>query len=116
MEISIVPTEVRTLHPENILGKMYLDWMPQPGNCIDLAGKTYTVLERRHRYQFRQGKYSLFRILIYVQVAPDNPERSLSNGRWIIGDRTCRYNADSEIIRCAVNPSGPCKECRFWEQ
>ncbi|PZO44260.1 MAG: hypothetical protein DCF19_03400 [Pseudanabaena frigida] len=115
MEISTVPTEVLTMNPESTLGKIYLDWTPQPGNYIDLEGKTYTVLERRHRYQFRQGKYNLFRVLVYVQPAPENLDRSLVNGRWIIGDGSCRYNAGSEIIRCAVNPNGPCQGCRFWE-
>jgi hypothetical protein len=115
MEILTVPTEVRTLHPESTLGKIYLDGMPQPGNYIDLEGKTYTILERRHRYQLRRGKYNLFQVLVYVQLAPENLERNLVNGRWIVGDSTCRYNANSEIIRCAVNPDGPCRGCSFWE-
>jgi len=115
MEMLTVPTEVRTLQPENTLGKIYLDWMPQPGNYIDIEGKNYTILERRHRYQLRRGKYKLFSILVYVQPAPENLERSLVNGRWIIGDESCRYNAKSEIMRCAVNPHGPCQGCRFWE-
>ena len=115
MEILTVPTEVCTLHPESTLGKIYLDWMPQPGDYIDLEGQTYTVLERRHRYQFRRGKYNLFRVLVYVQTAPENLERSLINGRWVLGDSNCRYNAGSEIMRCAVNPNGPCQGCRFSE-
>ncbi|WP_055076433.1 DUF6464 family protein [Pseudanabaena sp. 'Roaring Creek'] len=115
MEILAVPTEVCTLHPENTLGKIYLDWMPQPGDYIDLEGKTYRILERRHRYQFRRGKYNLFRVVVYVQPAPENLDRSLIDGRWIIGDANCHYNALSELIRCAVNPNGPCAGCRFWE-
>jgi hypothetical protein len=34
---------------------------------------------------------------------------------YLIGDITCRYNARSSYIRCAVNPEGPCKDCRFYE-
>ncbi|NUN64134.1 hypothetical protein HCU40_05055 [Pseudanabaena biceps] len=115
MEALTVPTEVRTLHPDISLGKIYLDWTPQPGNYIDLEGKTYTVLERRHRYQFRRGKYHLFSMLVYVQLNPDNLERSFINNRWVIGDANCRYNAHSEIIRCAVNPYGLCQGCESWE-
>jgi hypothetical protein len=114
MEISTIPTEIHTLHPESILGKVYLDSIPQPGENLDLEGKTYTILERRHRYQFRQGKYNLFRVLVYVQSAPENLDRNLVDGRWIIGDGTCQYNAKSEMIRCAVNPLGPCQGCQFW--
>lgn len=115
MEISAIPTEVLTLNPDRLLTKLYLDWMPQPGNYIDIDGKTYTILERRHRYQFRRGKYNLFKIAIYVQPAPINLERSMIAGRWVIGDAECRYNARSEILRCAVNPDGPCRDCQFWE-
>ena len=115
METLTFPTEVRILHPEKSLGKIHLDWMPQPGNYLDVDGKTYIVLERRHQYQLRRGKYNLFRILVYVQIAPENLERSFIDGRWIIGDGTCFYNARSEMIRCAVNPNGPCEGCRSWE-
>ncbi|NJP08468.1 MAG: hypothetical protein HC866_02485 [Leptolyngbyaceae cyanobacterium RU_5_1] len=34
---------------------------------------------------------------------------------YIVGDITCQYNARSAYIRCAVNPSGPCKECPHYE-
>lgn len=33
----------------------------------------------------------------------------------LIGDFTCRYNARSPYVRCAVNPFGPCKECPHYE-
>ena len=33
---------------------------------------------------------------------------------WI-GDPTCRYNALSPQLRCAVNPYGPCKGCPHYE-
>jgi hypothetical protein len=34
---------------------------------------------------------------------------------YLIGDITCRFNARSAYIRCAVNPSGPCQECHHYE-
>ncbi len=34
---------------------------------------------------------------------------------FVVGDFTCRYNARSSHIRCAVNPFGPCKECTQYE-
>jgi hypothetical protein len=33
----------------------------------------------------------------------------------LIGDFTCRYNARSPYMRCAVNPFGPCKDCSYYE-
>jgi len=34
---------------------------------------------------------------------------------YMVGDITCRYNARSAYIRCAVNPDGPCQECSQYE-
>jgi hypothetical protein len=116
MEALAIPTEVRTIHPEVSLGKIYLDWMPQPGNYIDIENETYTILERRHRYQLRGGRYNLASILVYVQRSPEKLERSLVGDRWIIGDANCRYNAISEILRCAVNPHGPCQGCNLFQE
>ncbi|MBD2486564.1 DUF6464 family protein [Aulosira sp. FACHB-615] len=116
MEPDSLPTEVILTHPRQSLGKLQLDWTPQPGNYLDFQGKTYAVLERRHRYQFKSGRYRLQNIAIYVQSAQRPAEKSLLNGRWVVGDATCVYNAHSEIVRCAVNPQGPCQDCRYYEQ
>ena len=35
---------------------------------------------------------------------------------YVIGDISCRYNARSPEIRCAVNPIGPCKDCSHYEE
>ncbi|NJK38872.1 MAG: hypothetical protein HC835_07005 [Oscillatoriales cyanobacterium RM2_1_1] len=34
---------------------------------------------------------------------------------FLIGDITCKYNARSSQIRCAVNPQGPCQDCPSYE-
>jgi hypothetical protein len=115
MEPDSLPTQIILTHPRKPLGKVKLDWTPQPGNYLELKGKTYAVLERRHRYQLKAGRYRLQEIAIYVQSAQRPAERSFVQGRWVIGDASCRFNAHSEIIRCAVNPEGPCDRCRFYE-
>lgn len=115
MEPSL-PTQIFLTHPRQSLGKVQLDWTPQPGNYLDLRGKTYAVLERRHRYHLRAGRYRLQEIAIYVQSAQRPAEKSLVEGRWVIGDANCCFNARSELIRCAVNPEGPCEHCRFYEK
>ncbi|YAG16971.1 DUF6464 domain-containing protein [Nostoc sp. DSM 114161] len=33
-----------------------------------------------------------------------------------IGDTNCKYNARSRMLRCAVNPSGPCQSCQYYEK
>lgn len=115
MEPDSLPTEVILTHPRQSLGSIQLDWIPQPGNYLDLQGQSYAVLERRHRYQLKWGRYRLQKIALYVQSAPRPTEKSLVDGRWVMGDVNCCYNARSELIRCAVNPEGPCANCRFFE-
>ena len=34
---------------------------------------------------------------------------------YVIGDITCRFNARSNYVRCAVNPFGPCEGCSHHE-
>lgn len=115
MEPASLPTEIILSHTFQSLGKIQLDWMPQPGHDLDLKGKTYTVLERHHHYQYRLGGYYLSKISLYVQIAQSHAEKSFLDGSWVIGDINCRFNARSEILRCAVNPEGPCQGCRYYE-
>ncbi len=115
-EPDTMPTEVILTYPRQTLGKIQLNWMPQPGNHVDLEGKIYTVLERHHHYQYKIGGYCLQKISLYVQKAPTVSEKSQVEGRWVIGDASCRFSAKSEIMRCAVNPEGPCQGCRYYEK
>lgn len=116
MEPDSLPTEIILNRSARSLGNVRLDWTPQPGHYLDYEGQTYAVLERRHRYQLRAGRYRLHKIALYVQSAPKPAERTQINGRWTIGDARCRFNARSELIRCAVNPDGPCQGCRYFEK
>jgi len=68
MEPNSLPTEIILTHPRqssvtsNSIG-------PAASNYLDLQGKTYAILERRHRYQLKSGRYRLHKIAIYVQSA-----------------------------------------------
>ena len=115
MEQESLPTEIILNNPRRSLGNVYLDWTPQPGSYLAFEGKTYAVLERRHRYHLKTNRYRLQKVDLYVQIAQPPDERSFLRNCWVLGDVTCRYNAQSELVRCAVNPSGPCKSCRFYE-
>ncbi|MFP4119637.1 DUF6464 family protein [Coleofasciculus sp.] len=50
-----------------------------------------------------------------ARILPRNPlppdQYYLEGVGYLIGDITCRFNARSAYIRCAVNPSGPCDNC-----
>ena len=34
----------------------------------------------------------------------------------IIGNTSCKYNAHSNVLRCTVNPHGPCEGCDHFEE
>ncbi|MGD1928123.1 MAG: DUF6464 family protein [Leptolyngbyaceae cyanobacterium] len=34
---------------------------------------------------------------------------------YVIGDFTCQMNARSPYLRCAMNPTGPCHGCQYFE-
>jgi Family of unknown function (DUF6464) len=115
METDLLPTEVILTHPRQSLGEIRLDWTPQPGNYLALEGQTYAVLERHHHYQYKIGGYCLRKISLYVQTARKPTETSFIDGRTVLGDVSCRFNARSELIRCAIHPDGPCEGCRSYE-
>lgn len=96
------------------LGRLELDGEPSPGGLVSYRGETYTILERRHRYQYIRGQYQRVQALLYVQLS-QGAEAELVNGQWILGDRSCRFNSRSSLIRCAVNPQGPCGGCADYE-
>ena len=114
-DADLIPIEVIINSSQKLLGNLWLDWHPQPGHHLNIEDQTYTVLERRQRYQLNLGRYHLVKIVIYVQPIQLPAERHLIQGKWIIGDATCRFNAHSELIRCAINPNGLCQNCQFYE-
>jgi len=114
MAVHALSTEVILAQTQQSLGKIQLDWIPQPGSSLDLSGQTYMVLERHHSYQFKAGRYRLHKISLVVQSIHSPIERSQIERRWVLGDATCQYNAHSELLRCAVNPDGPCSGCQHY--
>ncbi|MBE9125356.1 MULTISPECIES: DUF6464 family protein [unclassified Coleofasciculus] len=55
----------------------------------------------------------IVRVLQRNQLPPD--QYYVEGVGYLVGDITCRFNARSAYIRCAVNPSGPCENCRYYE-
>lgn len=54
--------------------------------------------------------------IIVGQTSHLSPEMQYIEGvGQLIGDITCRFNARSAYLRCAVNPEGPCQGCRYYE-
>jgi hypothetical protein len=85
--------------------------VPQPGRWLTLEDRSYLVLQRRHRYQLRRGRYELVTVALQVKPQRQPADALWWEGRWVIGDPHCRFNARSPLLRCAVLPEGPCESC-----
>ncbi|MEM9772335.1 MAG: DUF6464 family protein [Cyanobacteria bacterium P01_D01_bin.73] len=48
---------------------------------------------------------------------PDDPEAIyIPDFGFVIGDISCQFNGRSPYLRCAVNPDGPCANCRSYQE
>ncbi|OUL34151.1 hypothetical protein BV372_14435 [Nostoc sp. T09] len=86
----------------------------------------------RTRLRMRQAAMNVTGVRVRQDIRPvegdacGNPYPSgttSSNGEryylegvgYLVGDISCKFNARSGYIRCAVNPNGPCQGCRHYE-
>jgi Family of unknown function (DUF6464) len=71
----------------------------------------------RTRAQMRQAAMNLSRTRVRQSSSRPAPgDRYYLEGvGYLIGDISCKFNARSGYIRCAVNPEGPCEGCRYYE-
>lgn len=111
MEKKALPTDIVLSDTKTVLGHIKMDRSLYPGTFVDIDGQTYQILVRRHQYQLKLGRYYLHKAVVHVKETALPEERTLWNGTWVIGDISCTYNARSELVRCAINPAGPCDEC-----
>lgn len=70
----------------------------------------------RIRSRLRQAASQAYRARIQQSLRPVEGDRYYLEGvGFLIGDISCKFNARSGYIRCAVNPDGPCQGCRYYE-
>ncbi len=66
--------------------------------------------------QMRQAAMSFPRTQLGQNSRLGSSDRYYFQGvGYLRGDISCRYNAKSGYVRCAVNPSGLCEGCRYYE-
>ncbi len=70
----------------------------------------------RTRSRLRQAALDLSGVRVRQNIRhPESDRYYLEGVGYLIGDISCKFNAQSGYIRCAVNPSGPCQNCRYYE-
>ena len=110
--------ELRQIETDQLLAHLELASLaevPQPGRWLQHEGTSYLVLQRRHRYQLRNGRYELASIALQGKPQRQPADALWWGGRWVIGDPLCRFNARSPLLRCAVLPEGPCERCAHFQ-
>jgi hypothetical protein len=103
--------ELRLVGADRLIDRLQLAEVPQPGRWLEHGGRSFLILQRRHRYALHRGRYVLRTVALQVRPQRRPAEARWWQGRWVIGDPTCRYNARSPLLRCAVLPEGPCAAC-----
>lgn len=88
--------------------------VPQPGRWFQVSGQSFLVLQRSHRYQYRAGRYQLAAVALLVKPQQRPVDARFWRQQWVIGDPSCRFNARSPLLRCAVLPDGPCDRCAHY--
>ena len=70
--------------------------------------------EARTRAKLKEAMTVATRVRRFT--TPLFPDRYYLEGvGYLIGDISCRFNARSGCLRCAVNPHGPCQGCRYYD-
>lgn len=89
---------------------------------VFVLGLTPPVLSLWLMRTAKQGSQTRIRSAAHPSVVRVLPRHPLPPDRYylegvgyLIGDITCKFNARSAYIRCAVNPSGSCENCCHYE-
>ena len=92
-----------------------LSEVPHPGRWFATSNQSYLVLQRSHRYAYRSGHYHLVCVALQVKPQVQPADARPWRQQWVIGDPSCRFNARSPLLRCAVLPEGPCERCSHYQ-
>jgi hypothetical protein len=109
--------ELRQIGSDQLLGHVEIEdpaAIPHPGRWFQVGERQFLVMQRRHRYRLRLGVYELSSIALQVKLQRQPDDARWWRQSWVIGDPSCRYNARSPLLRCAVLPEGPCERCAHY--
>lgn len=71
--------------------------------------------QTRARQRLRSASRLAYRSTRVLRGSTPPDQQYIQGVGFAIGDISCRYNARSPELRCAVNPHGPCKDCPEYE-
>ena len=113
--MKVMLVEIRHIKSEHLINRVDLENPPQPGRWFTLKDQSFLVMQRRHRYALRNGRYVIASVALMVKPQVRPVDATQWQHGWVIGDPDCRFNARSPLLRCAVWPEGPCESCSHRE-
>ena len=107
--------ELRHISGDYLINRVDLEDPPHPGQWLVVKDESFLVMQRRHRYSLRNGRYVMASVALMVKPQARPADATPWRHGWVIGDPNCRFNACSPLLRCAVWPEGPCESCSHHE-
>ena len=107
--------ELRHISGDYLINRVDLEDPPHPGRWLVVKDESFLVMQRRHRYSLRNGRYVMASVALMVKPQARPADATPWRHGWVIGDPNCRFNACSPLLRCAVWPEGPCESCSHHE-
>jgi hypothetical protein len=111
--------DIRLSGSDQLFGRVEIEEpqrIPGPGHWMEVDGHPLLVMQRRHRYTLRDGRYHLTSVALEVKQQARPADSEWWNGQWVIGNPSCHFNALSPFLRCAVLPEGPCSSCGHFQK
>ena len=102
--------ELRDAGSGTLLNRIQLDDPPHPGSWFEWDGTSFLIMQRQHRYSLKGGTYQLSTIALVVKPQSRPSDAKSWRHGWVIGDPTCRFNALSPLLRCAVGIATHCTD------
>jgi hypothetical protein len=74
----------------------------------------WLIRQSKQRFQARMRRMRRLQVREVMSNSSDYLESS-ERYQDYIGELSCRFNAHSPYLRCAVNPAGPCENCPYYQ-
>jgi len=82
--------ELRQIDSDRLITTIEIDDLgdvPHPGRWLCHGDRSFLVLQRRHRYRLRQGRYELATVALQVKPQKQPADALWWDGRWVIAFR-----------------------------
>ena len=77
---------LRHISGDHLIDRIDLDDPPQPGRWFVVEEQSFLVMQRRHRYALRNGRYVMASVALMVKPQARPADATPWRHGWVIGD------------------------------